>query len=217
MTFKNTNVSMDAAGTITMIAGGATVTIAKSGAMTMDSPTGIKLECGASSLLVSPGGVTLASRAFTVAGTGSKLSMDEAAAILSGKVVTIEASGVASIKGKSKLGLQESESGKDKTKSNAAGPDADTDAADPIVFRGRVARKPEPGAYASEGKQALQEGRDSIVVKAVNARGEPIARRRLKITTPSGTVVESRTAGDGTMTVSGIAKGKCKIEWLGEP
>jgi hypothetical protein len=57
MTFKNTNVSVNAAGDITMTAGGATVVIEKSGKMTLDSPTGINLVCGGSGLSILPGGV----------------------------------------------------------------------------------------------------------------------------------------------------------------
>ena len=41
MTFKSTNVTVDSAGTITMMAGGATVCIDKTGMTTFDSPTGI--------------------------------------------------------------------------------------------------------------------------------------------------------------------------------
>ena len=38
MTFKGTNVTVDSAGTITMTAGGGTVIIEKTGAITLDSP-----------------------------------------------------------------------------------------------------------------------------------------------------------------------------------
>jgi hypothetical protein len=66
-------------GTITMTAGGATVCIDKTGNATFDSPTGIKLECGASSLTVLPGGIAIASPAVTAAaGAGSVMALGEA-------------------------------------------------------------------------------------------------------------------------------------------
>jgi hypothetical protein len=115
MTFAGSNVTVDAAGTITMTAGGATVCIDKTGNATFDSPTGIKLECGASSLTVLPGGIAIASPVVTAAaGAGSLMALGDGAAGMNSKTVTIEADGVCSVRGKSALKLQEAEAVKAK-------------------------------------------------------------------------------------------------------
>ena len=116
MTFKGGNVTVDSAGTITLQANGATVCLDKTGKASFDSPTGIKFVVGGSSLAILPGGVVLASPAVTAAagGAGSVVSMGEDAVAMKSKTVTIEASGVCSIKGKSALKLQESEGPKGK-------------------------------------------------------------------------------------------------------
>jgi hypothetical protein len=110
MTFKGSNVTVDSAGTITLTAGGATVCFDKTGKATFDSPTGIKLECGASSLTILPGGIAIASPNVTAAaGAGSTMALGEALAAMKSKTVTIVADGVCSIKGTSALKLQEAE------------------------------------------------------------------------------------------------------------
>jgi hypothetical protein len=43
-----------------------------------------------------------------------------------------------------------------------------------------------------------------------------MAFRNYRLTTPSGTIVEGRTLLGGIVTIKGIAKGKCKVEWLDE-
>ena len=116
MTFKNTNVTVDSAGTITMTAGGATVCIDKAGHATFDSPTGINLVCGGSTLSILPGGIAIASPAVTAtAGAGSSIAMGEETVAMMSKTVTIEADGVCSIRGKSTLKLQEAEPVKGKS------------------------------------------------------------------------------------------------------
>jgi len=109
MTFKGGNVTVDSAGTITIQANGATVCLDKTGKASLDSPTGIKLVAGGSSLSILPGGVVLASPAVTAAagGAGSVVAMGEEAVAIKSKTVTIQADGVCSIKGKSALKLQE--------------------------------------------------------------------------------------------------------------
>jgi len=115
MTFKGSNVAVDSAGTITMTAGGATICFDKTGKATFDSPTGINLVCGSSSLTILPGGVAIASPNVTAAaGAGSVMALGEAIAAMNSKTVTIEADGVCSIKGKSALKLQEAEAVKSK-------------------------------------------------------------------------------------------------------
>jgi hypothetical protein len=120
MTFKGSNVSVDSAGTITLQAGGATVCFDKSGKATIDSPTGIKLVVGGSSVTILPGGVVLASPAVTAAASaGSTVAMGTDGVGMKSKTVTIEAEGVCSVKGKMALKLQEAEGPKGKKQASA--------------------------------------------------------------------------------------------------
>ena len=196
MTFKNTNVTVDSAGVITLMAGGATVCLDKTGKATFDSPTGINFVCGASTLSVLPGGVVLASPAVTAAaGAGSTMAMGKEAVAMKSKTVVIEADGVCSIKGKSKLGLQEAKgpAGK-KVKGEGKGP------------------KESPAAAHFE--KTLREGDSWIIVKTLDSAGTPIVNHAFKLTTPSGTAVEGNTPKDATVTVRGISDGKCRFEWI---
>ncbi|HEY5285024.1 MAG TPA: type VI secretion system tip protein TssI/VgrG [Polyangia bacterium] len=192
MTFEATNVTVDAAGVITLTAGGATICIDETGQAIFDSPTEIKLVSGGSSLSILPGGIATASPAVTAtAGAGSTLALGEETVAIKSKTVTLEADGVCSIKGKSKLKLQEAE-----VASSA---------------RGKTRKE------AQKQKQyakTLQEGSEWVVIKAVDANGNPAAARSFRLTTPTGTVIEGSTPLDGTVTVKGIAKGECKLEWL---
>lgn len=206
MIFKGTNVTVDSAGTITMTAGGGSVVIDKTGTITLDSPTSINLVCGASSLAVLPGGAALASPAVTATAGPSTLAMGSDGAGVKSKTVTLEADGVCTVKGSSKLKLQEAEGKKGKGKeAKKVGPDDDADAA---------ASRPAGKKRGKDTKKVLQEGTDWIVIKAVTEGGRPMAGRNLRITTANGTTVEGCTGADGTMSLSGIVKGACKIEWL---
>jgi hypothetical protein len=210
MTFKGSNVTVDSAGTITLTAGGATVCFDKTGKATFDSPTGIKLECGASSLTILPGGIAIASPNVTAAaGVGSTMALGADAVGMNSKTVTIVADGVCTIKGTSALKLQEAEAVKAK---KAAGPS-------PAEREGQGASSAGGKARTSPAKQytkTLQEGTDQVVLKAVDADGKPIPNLAFKLTTPSGTIIEGQTPLDGTVTVNGIAKGKCKLKWSRE-
>jgi len=117
MTFKGTNVTLSSGGEIVITAGGATVSVEKNGTTTFDSPAGIKLVCGGSSLAILPGGIAVGGPAVSAAaGGGSKLGMGENAVEISSKKVTITADGVCSIRGRKALKLQESQSSKGKKK-----------------------------------------------------------------------------------------------------
>jgi len=106
MTFEGTNVTLDSAGVITMMAGGATVLVDKAGMITITSPTAINLLCGGSGLSILPGGIAVAAAAVTAAAGGaSKMEMGEKSVIMKSKTVTIEAETTCSIKGKSVLKL----------------------------------------------------------------------------------------------------------------
>ncbi len=106
MTFEGTNVTLDSAGKITMMAGGATVMVDQAGMVTVMSPTGINLLCGGSGLSILPGGIAVAAAAVTAAAGGaSKMEMGEKNVTMKSKTVTIEAETTCSIKGKSVLKL----------------------------------------------------------------------------------------------------------------
>ena len=106
MTFEGTNVTLDSAGMITMMAGGATVLVDQAGMVTVSSPTGINLVCGGSGLSILPGGIAIAAAAVTAAAGGaSKMEMGEKTVTMKSKTVTIEAETTCSIKGKSVLKL----------------------------------------------------------------------------------------------------------------
>ena len=65
--------------------------------------------------------------------------------------------------------------------------------------------------------KVLHEGKEWVAFKAVDRQGNPMAFRQYRLTTPSGTIVEGRTLLAGIVTVNGITKGKCKLEWLDDP
>jgi hypothetical protein len=119
--------------------------------------------------------------------------MGKDAVAMKSKTVTIEADGVCSIKGKMALKLQEAEGPKGKKEKGS-------------------------GSGESQGakrhSKTLQEGRERIAFKVVYADGKPVADQKFKLTTPSGTVIEDRTPVDGIVTVKGITKVKCKLEWI---
>jgi type VI secretion system secreted protein VgrG len=130
MTFKGTNVTLDSAGEITMLAGGATVAVEKTGMTTFDSPTGIKLVCGGSALSILPGGIAVAAPVVTAAaGAGSTMAMGEETVAIKSNKVTIEAEGVCKIRGKSKLKLQESDKVKGKKGASSQSQQAEKDTA----------------------------------------------------------------------------------------
>jgi len=106
MTFEDTDVTLDSAGKITMMAGGATVLVDKAGMVTVTSPTGINLLCGGSGLSLLPGAIAVTAAAVTAAAGGaSSMEMGEKAVTMKSKTVTIEAETTCSIQGKSVLKL----------------------------------------------------------------------------------------------------------------
>ena len=114
MTFNNKNVTLSAGGEIVLTAGGATVSMEKSGMTTFSSPAGISLVWGSSSSAVTPAGIAIASPAVTAAAGGSQMSLGSDEAAVSSRQVIIEAEGVCSVWGRKALRLQESEKKKGK-------------------------------------------------------------------------------------------------------
>jgi len=111
MTFEATDVTVDSAGTITMKAGGAMVTIAKTGAVTVMSPVSINLICGGSGLALLPGSIAIIAAAVTASAGGgggggsSQMEMGEKNVTMKSKTVTIEAETICSVQGKKILKL----------------------------------------------------------------------------------------------------------------
>jgi type VI secretion system secreted protein VgrG len=107
MTFEGTNVTLDAGGVVTVMAGGAVVNIDKAGMVSITSPTGINLVCGGSVLSLLPGGIAVAAAAVTAAAAGgaSKMEMGEKQVDIKSKTVNIEAETTCTIQGKSVLKL----------------------------------------------------------------------------------------------------------------
>jgi len=74
-----------------------------------------------------------------------------------------------------------------------------------------------PPVQPKSTTKVLREGKEWIAFKALDRQGNPTGFRKYRLTTPSGTIVEGRTLPGGIVTVRGIAKGKCKLEWLDDP
>jgi type VI secretion system secreted protein VgrG len=138
MTFRNKNVTLNSGGEIVVTAGGAVVSVDRTGVTTFDSPTGIKLVCGGSSLEITPAGITLGGAALTAAAGGaSKLGLGADAVELKSRKVSITATGVCKVWGHKALRLQEAQASKGKAKgtsgSGGAGDAAaSSEQADPI-------------------------------------------------------------------------------------
>jgi type VI secretion system secreted protein VgrG len=107
LTFEGTNVTLDAAGVVTIMAGGATICVDQAGMVSITSPTGINLLCGGSGLSILPGGIAVAAAAVTAAAAGgaSKMEMGEKQVEMKSKTVNIEAETTCTVRGKSVLKL----------------------------------------------------------------------------------------------------------------
>jgi len=107
LTFEGTNVTLDAAGVVTIMAGGATICVDQAGLVSITSPTGINLLCGGSGLSLLPGAIAVAAAAVTAAAGGgaSKMEMGEKKVEMKSKTVNIEAETTCTVRGKSVLKL----------------------------------------------------------------------------------------------------------------
>jgi uncharacterized Zn-binding protein involved in type VI secretion len=65
--------------------------------------------------------------------------------------------------------------------------------------------------------RTLHEGKEWVEFRAEDRDGNLLPFRQYRLTTPSGTIIEGRTLTGGIVLVKGIAKGKCKLEWLDDP
>jgi hypothetical protein len=186
MTFKGTNVMLNSGGEITVMAGGAVVSVDKQGTTTFSSPAGIKLVCGASSLAILPGGIALASPAMTAAAGGaSRLGMGEEAVEIKSKKVTITADGVCKIRGKKALKLQESQGSKGKQKGKGGG-----------------AEEGDAAASAKEGKgKKVQKGADpdspALEIHVVDLNGKAQEGLAFEIKKPDGGTEKGKLDKEG--------------------
>jgi type VI secretion system secreted protein VgrG len=105
LTFEGTNVTLDAAGVVTVKRGGATVSIDKADKVTVSSPSGVSLECGESKIELLPSGIAIAAKAVTASGGASRLALESSGAEVKSEAVIIEAEGVCSVMGKNLLKL----------------------------------------------------------------------------------------------------------------
>jgi type VI secretion system secreted protein VgrG len=168
MTFESTNATVaSAAGEIISFAGGATFSIDETGLITLDSPLGVTLTCGPSSLAITPAGVVLSAPSVTAsAGAGATMGMGDSGVSMNGKKVIIEADGVCKIDGKKKIKLQESE----KTK-------------------GKPSKAP-PKDHEDTGRAALKRAEPELVRSATHGRKEPGEQKdflfQVEFDTPTG-------------------------------
>ena len=201
MRFKNTNVTVDSAGTITMTAGGATVCLDKAGNATFDSPTGIKFVVGGSSLSILPGGIAIASPAVTAAaGAGSTVAMGEEAVAMKSKAVTIEADGVCSVRGKTALKLQEAEPVKGK---KTKGPSPAAGESQGARGAGRKPRKkPQKGAQPECA---------TLEIHVVDLNQKPQDGLAFKIKMPDGKTASGKLDKEGRGLAKSTSPGDFKV------
>jgi hypothetical protein len=201
MTFKGGNVTVDSAGTITFQANGATICLDKTGKATFDSPTGIKLVVGGSSLAILPGGVVLASPAVTAAaGDGSVVAMGADAVAMKSKTVTIEADGGCSIKGKSALKLQEAERPKGK-KTQGPSPAVGESQGAPGAA-GKPRKKPQTGAQPES---------TMLEIHVLDLNQKPQEGLAFKISMPDGGDTSGKLDKEGRALAKSSSPGVFKV------
>ena len=105
LTFEGNAVTLDAAGPITVKRGPATVSIDAAGKISISTSVGISLECGPSSMSLTPSGIELSAPKVAVAAAASTLELSPATAKLSGAMTTVEATTICSVKGAAMLNL----------------------------------------------------------------------------------------------------------------
>lgn len=71
---------------------------------------------------------------------------------------------------------------------------------------------PKPGRIT----RAINEGKHFVTIALKDRDGNAVENARYRLTTPTGTIVEGRTPFSGAVTVRGLPKGTCKVEWLDE-
>jgi hypothetical protein len=59
-----------------------------------------------------------------------------------------------------------------------------------------------------------KEGKDWLELAIADPDGKPVSGVRYRVTTPKGKTLEGVTPPSGKAKINGLAKGKCKVEWL---
>jgi type VI secretion system secreted protein VgrG len=99
MKFEGNKVDMDIAAPLTITRGAGSIAIDGSGAITMESATGIVIKCGGSTVEITPSGVSIAGMTVLASAQTSELSLDPAMAKVSGTNVNVEATAIANVTG----------------------------------------------------------------------------------------------------------------------
>src|ERR1019366_8841901 len=73
-----------------------------------------------------------------------------------------------------------------------------------------------PGPAPKNVEKDANEGKEWMEIALKDPEGKPIAGARYKVTTPKGKVLGGATPPSGKVKIKGLAKGKCKVEWLGD-
>jgi type VI secretion system secreted protein VgrG len=198
MTFRGTNVTLNSGGEIVLTAGGAVVSVDETGMTTFDSPTGIKLVCGGSSLEITPAGIVLGGAALTAAAGGaSKLGLGADAVEIKSRKVSITASGVCKVWGHKALRLQEAPVSKAKASGAGGGPGTG-DAA----------------ARAKEGKK-IQKGADpaspTLEIHVVDLNGKPQEGLAYEIKKPDAGTEKGKLDKDGCGKVRSTKPGEFMV------
>jgi type VI secretion system secreted protein VgrG len=99
MQFEGNKVDMNIAAPLTITRGAGSVTIDDSGAITLESASGIVFKCGGSAVEITPTGVSLSAMTILASAQTSELSLDPAMAKVSGVNVNVEATAMANVCG----------------------------------------------------------------------------------------------------------------------
>jgi hypothetical protein len=75
---------------------------------------------------------------------------------------------------------------------------------------------PGPGPAPKEMERDANEGKEWMEISLEGPDGNPVPRVRYRVTTPKGKVLKGVTPKSGKVTIRGLAKGQCKVEWLKE-
>jgi hypothetical protein len=70
-----------------------------------------------------------------------------------------------------------------------------------------------PGPAPKEVERNANEGKEWIEICLRNADGNPVPDARYRVTTPKGRLLTGTTPRSGKVTIRGLAKGDCKVEW----
>jgi type VI secretion system secreted protein VgrG len=105
LTFESTQVTLDAAKTVTFKRGPGQMVIDTNGAITVSSAVGITLESGPSKIEITPAGIKMTAIQIAAEAAPSKLELGPAMAALSGAMVNVDAQAICSVAGKALLKL----------------------------------------------------------------------------------------------------------------